>query len=66
MPGAVFFNARCNEQEFSPKPCKKLAQMHLVVLEKNAKTGNSDTLQLKKKMMSPSRKLGYSNNQLNC
>jgi len=35
---AVFFNAGCNEQVFSPKPRKKLAQISLVVFEINAKT----------------------------
>jgi len=36
-PGAVFFYAGCN-QMLSPKPWKNLAQIHLVVFEKNAKT----------------------------
>jgi len=35
-PGAVLFNACCNEQGFS-KPWKNLAQIRLVVFEKNAK-----------------------------
>jgi len=36
-PGAVFFDAGCNEQAFSPKPWKKLAQFRLVVFEKTQK-----------------------------
>jgi len=35
--GAVLFNAGCNKQVFSPKPWKKMAQIRLVVFEKNAK-----------------------------
>jgi len=39
MFGAVFFNAGCNEQVFSSKPCKKnLTHIHLVVFEKNENT----------------------------
>jgi len=33
----VLFSAGCNKQMFSPKPWKKLAQIRLVVFEKNAK-----------------------------
>jgi len=33
----LLFNAGCNEQVFSPKPEKKLAQIRFVVFEKNAK-----------------------------
>jgi len=33
----LLFNAGCNEQVFSPKPRKKLAQIRLVVFEKNIK-----------------------------
>jgi len=36
-PGAVFFNASCNEQVFFLLK-KNLAQIRLVVFEKNAKT----------------------------
>jgi len=42
---------------FSPKLEKILVQIHLVVFEKNAHFNS-------KKMMSPIRRLGYSNNQL--
>jgi len=34
----VFFTAGCNEQVFSPKPSKKMAKIHAVVCDKNAKT----------------------------
>jgi len=37
----LLFNAVCNEQVFSPNPeKKKMAQIRLVVIEKNAKNGN--------------------------
>jgi len=36
-PGALLFYAGCNKQVFSPKPWKKLAQIHLVVFKKKAK-----------------------------
>jgi len=39
---------------------KNLAQIRLVVFEKNPKTSTFNS----EKMTSPSRKLGYSNNQL--
>jgi len=39
-PGAVLFNAGCNEQVFFPEPRKKIAQIRLVVFEKNAKTAH--------------------------
>jgi len=34
----LLFNAGYNEQVFSPKSWKKLAQIRLVIFEKNAKT----------------------------
>jgi len=44
-----------------------LAQICLVVFEKNVKTANSDTLQLRKSDVTEpkARKLDYSNNNLN-
>jgi len=36
-PGAEFFNAGCKEQVFSPKPRKKLTQIHLVIFRKMQK-----------------------------
>jgi len=47
---------------FLLNPEINLAQIRLVVFEKNAKKRTS----LFKKMTSPSRRLGYSNNQLKC
>jgi len=44
---------------------KKLAQVCHTVFKKNVKAANSDKLKIQK-MMSPSRRLDYSNNQLNC
>jgi len=36
----MLFNAGCNKQVFSPKPEKNLAQILLVVFEKNAKNAH--------------------------
>jgi len=55
-------NAGCNEQEFFLNPKKNLAEIRLVVFEKNAKNAHFNS----EKMTSPVRRLGYSNNQLNC
>jgi len=35
-PGALLLNADCNEQMFSSKSLKILAQIRLIVFEKNA------------------------------
>jgi len=47
---------------FAVNPEKNLAQSRLIAFEKNAKTTNFNF----EKMTSPSRRLGYSNNQINC
>jgi len=58
----LLFNTGWNKQVFLLNPEKKLAQICLVVFEKNAKNAP-----LIRKMTSPSRRLGYSNYQLkNC
>jgi len=56
-----FFNKGCNEQVFKIL-IKNLAQVRLVVFEITAKK----TYVYFRKMTSPSERLGYSNNQLNC
>jgi len=48
-PGEFLFNAGCNEQVFSPKPCKKLAQIRAVVFVKNAKTAQLRSTPIPKK-----------------
>jgi len=49
---------------FLLNPKKDLAQVRLVVFEKNAKTANSDALQFRKSDITKpkNRKFGYSNN----
>jgi len=55
-----FFNAGCNEKVFLLNAEKKLDQIRFTVFEKNAKTSKFNS----EKMTLPSRRLGYSNNQL--
>jgi len=50
---------------FLLRPEKNLTQIHLVFFGKKKKKNNSEVLQIPKKMMSSSWRLGYSNNQFN-
>jgi len=64
MPGAVFFSAGCNKQVFSPN--KKFWSRPVLSLSRKTQKLLTPTHSYSEKMTSPSRRLGYSNNQLNC
>jgi len=65
-PCAGFFNAGCNEHVFASKPWKKIGADPSCPFRKKHKKHITPMHFNFKKVTSPSRKLGYSNNQLNC
>jgi len=58
----VLFNAGCMNKCFFLNPEKKMAQIRFVVFEKNAENAPF----IPKNDVTYNRRLGYTNNQLNC
>jgi len=54
-----------NKQVFSPKSCKKMVKIYLVVFEKTHKSLNSDALHCQKNDVTEQKARLHSNNQLN-